>query len=67
MWDSSLTTKLNQRYGTLGALPTGDPELAVARNAARQTVALQDQLARSAAGRRRTAAAPTTEPAASRC
>jgi uncharacterized protein (DUF1501 family) len=45
IWDGNLNTSLNQRFGALGALPTGDGELASARGAARQTIALQDQLA----------------------
>ena len=45
VWDSGISTDLSRRFGALGALPTTDAELAVARNAARQTVALQDQLA----------------------
>jgi len=32
------------RYGALGAIPESDPELAAARNAVRQTIALQEQL-----------------------
>jgi len=45
VWDPTLDTMLNQRFGALGAIPTADGELAAARNAARQTIALQDQLA----------------------
>ncbi len=45
VWNTDLNTRLNQRFGALGGLATGDGELAVARNAARQTIALQDQLA----------------------
>jgi uncharacterized protein (DUF1501 family) len=45
VWNASLNADLNRRFGALGALPTGDGELAAARNAARQTIALQDQLA----------------------
>ncbi len=45
VWHTDLNTRLNQRFGALGGLATGDGELAVARNAARQTIALQDQLA----------------------
>src|SRR5918999_4598121 len=41
----SLNSQLNRRFGALGALPTGDGRLAAARSAARQTIALQDQLA----------------------
>ena len=32
------------RYGALGAIPEADPELAAARSAVRQTIALQEQL-----------------------
>jgi len=45
VWDASLNARLNERFGALGALPTADAELAGARDAARQTVALQEQLA----------------------
>jgi uncharacterized protein (DUF1501 family) len=45
VWDNTLDTKLNQRFGLLGGLPTADTALAGARVAAKQTVALQDELA----------------------
>jgi uncharacterized protein (DUF1501 family) len=35
---------MNQAYGQLGRLATGDPQLAVARGAAAQVVGIQDQL-----------------------
>jgi uncharacterized protein (DUF1501 family) len=45
VWDNTLDTRLNQRFGLLGGLPTPDAALASARAAAKQTVALQDELA----------------------
>jgi uncharacterized protein (DUF1501 family) len=42
---SSLRTGMNQAYGGLGRLGTGDPQLAVARGAAAQVVGIQESLA----------------------
>src|SRR5918997_839801 len=42
---TSVKTGMNQAYGQLGRLATGDPQLAVARGAAAQVVGIQDRLA----------------------
>jgi uncharacterized protein (DUF1501 family) len=42
---SSLRTSMNQAYGGLGRLGTGDSQLAVARGAAAQVVGIQESLA----------------------
>ena len=40
----TIESQVAARYGKLGAIPETDPELAAARGAARQTIALQEQL-----------------------
>jgi uncharacterized protein (DUF1501 family) len=42
---AGVKTSMNQAYGTLGRLATGDPQLAVARGAAAQVVGIQESLA----------------------
>ena len=41
---TTVKTTMNQAYGTLGRMATGDPQLAVARGAAAQVVGIQEQL-----------------------
>lgn len=41
---STVRTSMNQAYGTLGRLATGDPQLAQARGAAAQVVGIQESL-----------------------
>jgi uncharacterized protein (DUF1501 family) len=41
---TTVKATMNQTYGALGRLGTGDPQLAVARGAAAQVVGIQDQL-----------------------
>ena len=45
IWDTAIAEGGVARWAALGRLPTGDPELAVARSAATQSVALRTQLA----------------------
>ena len=45
VWDATLRGRMLDGYAALGALPTGDAELAAARFAARQTMTLREQLA----------------------
>jgi uncharacterized protein (DUF1501 family) len=42
---NTMKAGMNQAYGTLGRLATGDPQLAVARGAAAQVVGIQERLA----------------------
>ena len=42
---TTVKTSMNQTYGVLGRLPTGDPSLAQARGAASQVVGIQESLA----------------------